>query len=127
MTTTTTLQLGWCSRKVPALQQLYPDMDIDEYFILFKNTLIANALKFIKQSFKKGDGKAFIEGEKDNLRKIINCKTIEELLVVEKNLLDNQITTNLKSVGKNSIKIRAKTNDVKHRLRRKLLEKSYGK
>ena len=110
-----------------ALQLLEPDMDIDEYFILFKNTLIANALKFIKQSYIKGDGNAFIESEKDNLRKIINCKTIDELLVVEKNLLDNQITTNLTSVGKNSIKIRAKKNDMKHRLRRKLIEKSYAK
>ena len=103
------------------------DMDVDEYFILFKNKLIANAVKFIKQSYIKGDGKAFIESEKDNLRKLINCKSLDELLVVEKNILDNQITTNLTAVGKNSIKVRAKKNDVKHRLRRKLLLKSYGK
>jgi len=111
------------------LQQIETDMDMDmdEYFIRFKNQLIANAVKFIKKSYKQGDGKVFIEGEKDNLRKIISCNSIEELLVVEKNLLDNVITTNLTSIGKNSLKLRAKTNDVKHRLRRKLIEKSYGK
>ena len=109
------------------LQQIKIDMDDDDYFIKFKNQLIANAVKFIKKSYKQGDGKVFIEGEKDNLRKIISCNSIEELLVVEKNLLDNVVTTNLTSVGKNTIKLRAKTNDVKHRLRRKLLEKSYAK
>jgi hypothetical protein len=67
----------------------------DEYFIKFKNKIIVNALKFIKNSYRDGNGEAFINYQKDNLRKVINCNSLDELLVVERNLLDNEITTNL--------------------------------
>ena len=110
-----------------SLQQFKIYINDDEYFIKFKNRMIANAVKFIKNSYKDGKGEAFINYQKDNLRKVINCNSLNELLVVERNLLNNEITTNLSYSSKNKIKQSTKTNNIRSRLRVKLLKQTYGK
>ena len=104
------------------LKQIIENMNDEAYYTKYKNRMIKDAIKFIKVSHSDGHGKSFIDGEKDRLRKIINCNNIDELLVVERNLLDNNIITNLSCVGKNKMKQSSKVNATKSRLRRKLLK-----
>ena len=99
------------------------DMDLSDYVKNYKNKMIARSIKFIKSAIKSGHGETFINSEKDSLRKMISCTSIDELLVVERNLLTTRIQLNLNSSSSNRMKQIDNKREMKTRLIKKLLKK----
>jgi hypothetical protein len=99
------------------------DIDLSEYFKNYKNVMIARTIKFIKNSLREGHGQTFIDSEKESLRKMISCTSIDELLVVERNLLTTRIQVNLNRRSCNKMKQIDNKRALKTRLIKKLLKK----
>ena len=96
----------------------------DDYFKNHREKMISSTIKFIKNSLRDGHGSTFINGEKDRLRMIINCKNLDELVAVEQNLLNSNIKTNLSSRAYNKMKQSSRKREVKSRLVKKLMKKN---
>tara|TARA_R100000951_G_scaffold115528_1_gene123903 strand:+ start:1090 stop:1440 length:351 start_codon:yes stop_codon:yes gene_type:complete len=99
------------------------DIETSDYFKNYKNEMIARSIKFIKNSLRDGHGETFIDSEKDSLRKMISSTSIDELIVVERNLLTTRIKLNLNSVSSNRMKQIDNKRAMKAKLIKKLLKK----
>jgi len=99
------------------------NMDLSTEFKNYKNRMIARSIKFIKNSLRDGHGQAFINGEKESLRKMISSTSFEEINVVERNLLSSRIKLNLNSASSNKMKQLDSKRATKTRLIKKLLKK----
>jgi len=99
------------------------DMEPSDYFKNYKNEMITKSIKFIKNALKDGYGQTFIDSEKDTLRKMISCSTLDEILIVERNLLDTRVKLHLDSIRSNKMKQLDNKRAMKTRLIKKLLKK----
>ena len=75
-----------------------------EFFINHKQLLVKDGLYSIKQFLKDGCGGSFIDSEKKRVVELMRCKSLEELMVVQRNHLYSNNHTNLNKTGINQIK-----------------------